>query len=101
MISKELFCHALKLLVEQEKADDEFGQALQKMGNGHFVFGTENKYREALILVLKAAVNDRYDYIDWWLYEGAPGYEVWSADESEKWVLETPEALYDYIAGSE
>lgn len=97
VISKELFCKAIQLLQEQEAIDDEFGQALQKVGNGHFVFGTENKYREALLLVLKAGLNDQYDYIDWWLYEGAPDYKVWSEDESREWDLTEPEALYDFI----
>ena len=97
VISKELFCKAIQLLQEQEAVDDEFGRALQKVGNGHFVFGTENKYREALLLVLKAGLNDQYDYIDWWLYEGAPDYKVWSKDESREWDLTEPEALYDFI----
>lgn len=101
MIDKEVFCQALNLIQEQEKIDWEFGQALNKVGNGHFVFGTENKYLEALLLVLKAGVNDKYGYISWWLYEGAPDYEVWSADDSQKWVLKEPEALYDYITGGE
>ena len=96
-ISKELFCNAIQLLQEQEAVDDEFGRALQKVGNGHFVFGTENKYREALLLVLKAGLNDKYDYIDWWLYEGAPDYKVWSEDESREWDLTEPRALYDFI----
>ena len=66
-ISKDVFCSALKLIKEQEAVDDEFSKALQTVGNGHFVFGTENKYRRALLMVLKEAVNDVYDYIDWWL----------------------------------
>lgn len=37
VISKELFCKAIHLLKEQESIDDEFGRALQKVGNGHFV----------------------------------------------------------------
>ena len=97
MITKQMFCTALQMLKEQEAIDDEFGKALQMVGNGHFVFGTENKCREALLLVLKEAVNDKFDYISWWLYEGAPDYEIWTADESKKWVLKEPEALYDYI----
>lgn len=97
MITKHMFCTALHMLKEQEAIDDEFGKALQMVGNGHFVFGSENKYREALLLVLKETVNDQYDYIDWWLYEGAPDYEIWTADESKKWVLKEPEALFDYI----
>ena len=39
MISKELFCKALRLIREQEATDEDFGRALQKVGNGHFVFG--------------------------------------------------------------
>ena len=97
MISKELFCKAINLIREQENIDEEFGKALQKVGNGHFVFGTESKYREALLMVLKDSVSDEYDYIEWWLYEGAPDYEVWSSDESRKWILKEPEALYDFI----
>ena len=97
MISKELFCKALSMIKEQEATDEDFGRALQKVGNGHFVFGTENKYREALMMVLKEAVNDRYDYIGWWLYEGAPNYMIWSEDETKEWCLKEPEDLYDYI----
>ena len=97
MISKELFCKALDMIKEQEATDEDFGRALQKVGNGHFVFGTENKYREALLMVLKEAVNDRFDYIGWWLYEGAPNYMIWSEDETKEWCLKEPEDLYDYI----
>ena len=100
-ISKDVFCSALKLIKEQKAVDDEFSKALQTVGNGHFVFGTENKYRRALLMVLKEAVNDVYDYIDWWLYEGAPDYEIWSADEEEKWELREPEALYEYITSQD
>lgn len=95
VISKELFCTAIHLLKEQESIDDEFGRALQKVGNGHFAYGTENKYRKALLMVLKDAINDQYDYIDWWLYEGAPDYKIWNEDESIEWDLTEPEALYD------
>lgn len=101
MISKEVFCQALALIQEQEKINREFSQALNTVGNGHFVFGADNKFLEALLLVLKAGVNDKYDYISWWLYEGEPGYEVWSADETQKWILKEPAALYDFITGVE
>ena len=97
MISKELFCKALRLIREQEATDEDFGRALQKVGNGHFVFGIENKYRQALLMVLKETMNDQYDYIGWWLYEGEPNYMIWSEDESREWCLKEPEDLYDFI----
>ena len=100
-ISKEVFCEALSLIREQQDIDRKVGLALEQVGDGRFLYGVGNKYYEALLLVLKAAVNDKYDYISWWLYEAAPDYEVWSSDESQKWVLGEPGALYDYITSGE
>lgn len=97
MISKDTFCKALQMLLEQERIDNAFEEALQTIGDGHFVYGSNNKYREALLMVLKESVDDKYDYIDWWLYDGAPEYKVWTEDEKKTWILKTPEALYDYI----
>ena len=97
MISKKTFCRALSMILEQQEIDSAFAEALQPVGNGPYVFGTPNKYYDALLLVLKEAIGDRYDYIEWWLYEAAPDYEVSTADESKTWILKEPEALYDYI----
>ena len=95
-LSKEVFCKALTLIQEQEKINEQFTKALDLVGNGHFVFGTENRYLEALLLVLKEAMNDKYDYIDWWLYDTSD-YMIWSGDEKQEWYLKEPEALYDFI----
>ena len=97
MISKEMFCKALRMIVEPEAINRRFAEALQLVGDGHYVFGTPNKYYDALLGVLKETVGDKYDYISWWLYEGAPDYKIWSTDESQEWDLKEPEALYDYI----
>lgn len=97
MISKALFCKALRMIVEQEEINRKFAESLQMVGNGHYVFVTPNKYYDALLEVLRETVGDKYDYISWWLYEGSPDYEVWSGDEKQKWCLKEPEALYDYI----
>ena len=97
MVSKELFCKIIAMIQEQEATDMEFSRALDKVGDGHFIFGSGNKYYEALILLLKECVPDRYDYISWWLYEGEPDYKIWEADGSKEWTLDTPGALYDYL----
>lgn len=73
-----------KRLLGQLEIDEQFSKALDLVGNGHFVFGAENKYLLALRDVLKEAVNDQYDYIDWWLYEATDDYTV----------------LYDFITGT-
>lgn len=53
-----------KRLLGQLEIDEQFSKALNLVGDGHFVFGTENKYLLPLRDVLKEAVNDQYDYID-------------------------------------
>lgn len=85
--------------VISRRIDEQFSKALDLVGNGHFVFGAENKYLLALRDILKEAVNDQYDYIDWWLYEATDDYTVWEADCTMKYCLKEPEALYDYITG--
>lgn len=101
MISKECFCKALRMIKEQQGIDEQFGKALSMVGDGHFAFGTGNRYLIALLDVLKEAVGDQYDYIDWWLYEATEDYIVWEADETKKYCLKEPEDLYDYITGSQ
>ena len=91
MLSREGFCKALRMIRDQESIDEQFSKALNLVGNGHFVFGTENKYLLALRDVLKEAVNDQYDYIDWWLYEAADDFEIWEADCTMKYCLKEPE----------
>ena len=66
MISKETFCKALSLIKEQDEINQKFSDALQLVGDGHFVFVTDNKYLNALLLVMKEAVDDKCDYIEWW-----------------------------------
>ena len=97
-----------RLTYEESKSPDRIAKikadlaskALNLVGDGHFVFGTENKYLLALRDVLKEAVNDQYDYIDWWLYEAADDFEVWETDCTMKYCLKEPEALYDFITGT-
>lgn len=96
MILKETFCKALRLIKEQEEVDRQFSEALQMVGNGHYVFGTPNRCLDAALLVLKQAVGDKYEYIDWWLFE-LGDKTIALADGSQSWDLTTPEALYDYI----
>ena len=87
MITKETFVKALQLIQEQQEINHQFAKALDLVGDGHYVFGVNNKFYDAAMLVLKEAVNDKYDYISWWLYEGEPDYKVWSSDNTEEWNL--------------
>lgn len=97
VLSKETFCEALRRIRTQRETDEKFSEALQTVGNGYYVFGSENLYLAALQDVLKESVNDKYGYIEWWLYEASPDYLVWSNDEQTRWCLKEPEDLFDFI----
>ena len=97
-LSKETFCAALQMIREQESINEEVAQALSKVSDGCYTFGCGNKWLEALLMVLKEAVHDQYDYISWWLYEATEDFKVWSNDEGGKeWHLKESDALYDFI----
>ena len=99
MISKEMFCKALRMIVEQEEINRRFAEALQLVGNGHYVFGTPNKYYDALLEVLKETVGDKYDYISWWLYDGGDRIVSWEENGQTVSVnLTDVNALYCYLA---
>ena len=97
MVSKDCFCRALRMIKAQQDIDEQFGNALNLVGDGHFAYGAGNKYLAALLDVLKEAVGDQYDYNDWWLYEAAEDHMVWEEDGSKKYCLKEPEDLYYYI----
>lgn len=97
MLSKETFCKALRMIQEQRVVDRKFSKALELVGNGHFVFGSPNLYLDAALIVLSEASGDRYEYIEWWLFESSKDHVVRNADGSREWHLNTPELLYDYL----
>ena len=65
---------------EQDRANDQVDAALNLFCDRGLGFNARDKNREALMMVLKEALNDQYDYIDWWFCEAAPDYMVWSED---------------------
>ena len=96
-LSKETFLKVLRLIQEQDQINHDFSCALQTVGNGFMAFGTENRFYNALMLVLDEIFGDKADYISWWLYEASDDYTVETVDGSQKWDLREPEALYDYL----
>lgn len=96
-ISKETFCKALALIKEQEAIDENISKALDAVCGSYVIYGVDNRYLSALRLVLKEAMEDKYDYIEWWLYDATDDYEVSTEDGKRTWNLKEPEALYDFI----
>ena len=42
-------------------------------------------------------MDDKNDYINWWLYNLSDEYNVSLSDGSKTWNLKNPEALYDFL----
>ena len=102
MISKELFCEILNNIKKQEEIDQEISEAIGKRCEGYpIVFGGTDYYRESLLQLLHEVMNDRNEYIEWWLWE-TDSYIVWDETTSPetKWDLHTPESLYNYLTGT-
>ena len=57
---------------------------------------------DTLMSILTTEMDDKHDYISWWLYESTEDKTVtWIENGVERSVdLTTPEALYDYIVES-
>lgn len=98
MLSKEVFCRAIKNIKEQQARTSEFNDALDKICDGFPVFDVNNLYLESLLEVLKESMNDIDDYISWWLYEDVEK-TVWVTKDNKTitYNLNTPEDLYDFL----
>lgn len=98
MIAKETFVKIIASIKEQEEINERVADALHLVCNGNFVFGTENKEHEALLLLLRLVFKDNEDYIGWWLYDTSE-HNVWTIEEGirKEHNLSSPESLYDFL----
>lgn len=97
VISKETFCKVMALIREQETIDKKISDALSEVCGSYIIYGVDNRCLTALRLILKEALDDKYDYIEWWLYDAKDDFKVTTVDGKQSWDLKEPEALYDYI----
>lgn len=101
MLSKETFLKAISDIKQHEALMEELGDILRKFGDFPPQPDCSHFYRDALMAVLKEAMQDQYDYIGWWLYEAADYIVTWEENgETVSVNLQEPEALYDYLVKS-
>ena len=93
-ISKEVFVETINNIIKQSEKMDRFSRALEEVADGYVVFDSNNLYLESLLQVLNIALDDKDDYISWWLYEDVEKV-VWCGDKAID--LSTPEKLYDFL----
>lgn len=94
MISKETFCQVITLMQEQDQINEQVEKALELVADRVFFFGAHNRNSKAVRILLKEIFHDKYDYLDWWLYEQVEKVIYW---EDRSFDVSTPEAFYDYM----
>lgn len=95
ILSKNEFVEVIKSIQEQDKINEEVSKALKKVIDGYFVYGSENRWLVSLLKTLAVMFADtELKTIEWWLYEDV---EKIITDDGVDHLIDTPEALYDYL----
>ena len=84
IISKENFCKVIALIREQEAIDEKISDALSEVCGSYIIYGVDNRYLTALRLILKEALDDKYDYFLRVLSEYNSMTKIYAQDPSFK-----------------
>ena len=94
MISFNLFDKIISAIKEQDKVDQDVGEALELICDSWVMMNSKNKKYLALGELLKEVMQDEGDYIGWWLYEDVRKI-VW--EQKKKIDVSTTKKLYDFL----
>lgn len=99
MLKRETFVSAIDKIRKHEELMDKANKVFREFGDFAPSLDFGSLHLEALLAVLKDAMNDEYDYISWWLYENVDHTISWTEDGKERSRdLNDVNALYDYLA---
>lgn len=98
MLTKETFVGAINKIRKHEELMERLDSVCREFGDFSPSLDFGNLHLQALLEVLKDAMNDKHDYISWWLYEGTYQTVSWEEDGQSVTVeLKDADALYDYL----
>lgn len=99
-MTKELFIQTLDALKKQQDYDNKCNDAFKIILPNDFISGYDNSILEFQILaILKEAMDDKADWITWFVYEkdfGKLPYEAWNEDDTEIDLSDSGK-LYDFL----
>ena len=98
MLKRETFVDAISKIKKHEELMDRLDTVCREFGSFRPSLDFGNLHLQALLDVLREAMNDKHDYISWWLFEGTDQTVSW--EEDGQWVtieLKDAETLYDYL----
>ena len=98
MLSKETFVRALRLIQEQADIMDAVRQQLGRLGEKPTYFNIDSLHLQALLEVLAEVMEDKNDWIEWWLYEDVEKLVSWEENGEEVTAdLTDPEDLWEFL----
>lgn len=98
MLSKETFVRALRLIQEQADIMDAVRQQLGRLGEKPTYFNIDSLHLQALLEVLAEVMEDKNDWIEWWLYEDVEKLVSWEENGEEVTAdLTDPENLWEFL----
>ena len=101
MLTRETFVDAIRKIKQHEELMDRLDSICREFGDFRPSLDFGNIHLQALLAVLKESMDDKYDYISWWLYDGGDHTVSWEEDSQQVSVdLKDADALYDYLAGN-
>ena len=77
MLTKETFIQAITAIRKHEELMDRLDAICREFGDFRPCLDFGNLHLQALLAVLKEAMNDQDDYISWWLYDGGDRIVSW------------------------
>ena len=101
MLSKETFVRALRLIQEQADIMDAVRQQLGRLGEKPTYFNIDSLHLQALLEVLADVMEDKNDWIEWWLYEDVEKLVSWEENGVEVTAdLTDPENLWEFLVSN-
>ena len=99
MLKRETFVDAINKIKKHEELMDRLDTVCREFGSFRPSLDFGNLHLQALLEVLKDAMDDKYDYISWWLYEGTDHIVSWEENGQTISVdLTYVNDLYDFLA---
>ena len=99
MLTKETFIQAITAIRKHEELMDRLDAVCREFGDFRPCLDFGNLHLQALLAVLKEAMNDQDDYISWWLYDGGDRIVSWEENGQTVSVdLTDVNALYCFLA---
>lgn len=99
MLTRKTFVDAISKIQKHEELMERLASVCREFGSFRPSLDFGNLHLQALLEVLKEAMDDKYDYISWWLYDGSDHVVSWTEDGQDVSVdLTDVNVLYDFLA---